>query len=146
MSTKTGTSLRVSRVINASPARVFDAWTEPDQLKQWSSPEGGYTVEDVQVDLTVGGRYRIGMVTPDGNRIAAYGVYRKIERPKRLVYTWDWDGEAPLGETLVTVEFNDLGGSTEVVINHERFPNAEAKQGHEDGWTSCLNKLELVFK
>jgi uncharacterized protein YndB with AHSA1/START domain len=50
-----------------------------------------------------------------------------------------------LGETLVTVEFNDLGGSTEVVINHERFPNVEAKQGHEDGWNSCLNKLELVF-
>ena len=119
MSTKTGTSLRVSRVINAKPARVFEAWTEPDQLKKWSCPEGGYTVDD---------------------------EYRKIERPKRLVYTWDWDGEAPLGETLVTVEFNDLGGSTEVVINHERFPNAEAKQRHEDGWTSCLNKLELVFK
>ncbi len=45
----------------------------------------------------------------------------------------------------MTVEFNDLGGSTEVVLTHERFPNVEAKTGHEEGWTGCLNRLERLF-
>ncbi len=144
MSTKTATSLRLSRVIKADPERVFRAWTEPKELKRWSCPEGDYTVADVKADLTVGGRYRIQMKTPEGDLVAAHGVYKEIERPRKLVYTWDWEGES-IGETLVTVEFNDLGGSTEVVLTHERFPNVEAKTGHEEGWTGCLNKLERLF-
>jgi uncharacterized protein YndB with AHSA1/START domain len=143
MSTETGTSLRISRIINADREAVFRAWTEPDQLKRWSCPEG-MTVADSQVDLTVGGRYRLRMESPEGKAHTAVGVYREIESPGRLVYTWDWEEES-IGETLVTVEFNDLGESTEVVLIHELFPNAEAKVGHEEGWTSCLNRLEKVL-
>lgn len=145
MSTKTDTSLRVSRVIKADAETVFRAWTEAEQLKQWSCPEG-LTVADAQVDLSVGGRYRIRMENPEGKVHTAIGVYRQIEPPRRLVYTWDWEEEeSRVGETLVTVEFNDLGDSTEVVLRHELFPSAEAKAAHEQGWTSCLNRLEKLF-
>jgi uncharacterized protein YndB with AHSA1/START domain len=143
MSTGTETSLRVSRVIKASPEKVFDAWTLPEHLKRWSCPEG-MEVAEAQVDLTVGGRYRLRMQSPEGKVHTAVGLYREIERPRRLVYTWDWEEES-IGETIVTVEFNDLGGSTEVTLIHELFPNAEAKVGHEEGWTSCLNRLEKLF-
>jgi glutathione S-transferase len=143
MSTGTGTPLRVSRVIKASREKVFDAWTQPEQLKRWSCPEG-MDVGDAQVDLTVGGRYRIRMESAEGKVHTAAGVHREIERPRRLVYTWDWEEES-IGETIVTVEFNDLDGSTEVMLTHELFPNAEAKLGHEEGWTSCLNRLEKLF-
>lgn len=143
MSTETSTSLRVSRVIKADRETVFRAWTEPEQLKHWSCPEG-MGVAEAQVDLSVGGRYRLRMESPEGETHTAYGVYRVIEPPGRLVYTWDWEEES-MGETLVTVEFNDLGGSTEVVINHELFPNPEAKGDHEKGWTSCLNRLEHLY-
>lgn len=143
MSTQTETSLRVARVIPAEPQAVFRAWTEPEQLKRWSSPDG-VTVADVQVDLKVGGRYRIRMKTAEGKTHTAIGEYREIEPPHRLVYSWDWEEES-IGETLVTVEFRDQGGSTEVVLTHERFPNAEAKSGHEDGWTSCLDRLERLL-
>ncbi len=143
MSTNTGTSLRISRVIKASRERVFAAWTEPHHLKQWSCPEG-FRVADVQVDLSVGGRYTIRMENPDGQAHTAIGVYREIEPPQRLSYTWDWKEES-IGETLVTVEFNELGESTEVVLTHEMFPNVEAKVSHEEGWNSCLNRLERLF-
>jgi uncharacterized protein YndB with AHSA1/START domain len=140
MSTETSTSLRISRVIKADRERVFRAWTEPAQMKQWSCPEG-MNVAEAEVDLTVGGRYLIRMESPEGKVHTAVGVYREIEAPSRLAYTWDWKEES-IGETLVTVEFNDLGESTEVVLCHELFPNGEAKVGHEDGWLSCLNRLE----
>ena len=145
MSTETSTSLRVTRVIQADPDTVFRAWTEPEQMKRWSCPEGG-TVLDVAVDLKVGGRYRIVMQPAETGLHNAVGEYREIDRPRRLVYTWDWEEEEyRVGETIVTVDFNAIGDATEVVITHELFPNAEAKDGHEQGWTSCLNRLEGLF-
>ena len=76
----------------------------------------------------------------------ASGTYREIDAPNRLAYTWDWDdpGHA-VGETLVTVEFNDMDGATEVVLTHDLFPSAEAKDGHAQGWVSCLNRFEALF-
>jgi uncharacterized protein YndB with AHSA1/START domain len=145
MSTDTSTSLRISRVVQADRETVFRAWTEADQLKQWAAPEG-VSVAAAAVDLTVGGRYHIHMQSPEGKDHNAVGVYREIDRPARLCYTWQWEeAEHDVGETLVTVEFNDLGGSTEIVLTHELFPTAEARGDHEQGWTSCLNRIEALF-
>jgi len=145
MSTDTSTSLRISRVLRADREAVFRAWTEADKLKQWAAPEG-FSVAAAEVDLTVGGRYRIQMQSADGEHHTAVGVYREIERPLRLCYTWQWEeGGHDAGETLVTVEFNDIGGSTEIVLTHELFPTSDAKEAHEQGWTSCLNRIETMF-
>jgi uncharacterized protein YndB with AHSA1/START domain len=145
MSIKAGTSLRVSRLIQAEPETVFRAWTEPAHLKRWSAPEG-ITVEVAQVDLKVGGRYRLGMRTAEGKPHTAVGTYREIVRPTRLVYTWSWEeGESTADETLVTVEFNAVGGATEVVLTHERFATAESRDDHLQGWTSCLDRLEAIY-
>jgi len=145
MKTDTTTSLRLSRVINASPDAVFRAWTEPAQLKQWSAPEG-VELAEVEMDLTVGGRYRLHMHTPGGVQHAV-GEYREIDPPRRLVYTWRWEeADSDVGETLVTVEFHDVGGGTEVVLTHDLFPNAEAKGHHLQGWTSCVDRLAALFR
>jgi len=79
------------------------------------------------------------MKPPDGDVFYLGGVFREIRPPERLVYTWQWEGEP--GETLVTVEFRDLGSRTEVVLTHERFPDAEAVARHTDGWNGCLIRL-----
>lgn len=144
MSIKTGTSLRISRLIQAAPETVFGAWTQPEQLRLWSSPEG-ITLEAAEVDLKVGGRYRLAMRTGEGEAHTAVGTYREIVRPKRLVYTWSWEeDESTREETLVTVEFNAVGGATEVVLTHERFASAESRDDHLQGWNSCLDRLETV--
>jgi hypothetical protein len=66
---------------------------------------------------------------------------------RRLVYTWDWEEEAhAVGETLVTVDLEAVGNSTQLTFTHERFPNAEAAGEHEQGWGSCLNRLEGILK
>lgn len=147
MSPKTTTAhtLRLARVIKASPDSVFRAWTEPDQLKHWSAPDG-YAVVSADVDLRVGGRYRLRMESPEGTTHTAYGTYREIRRPERLVYTWSWEeqDDHEIGETVVTVEFRDRKGSTEVVLVHEGFPTDEDRGNHEQGWTSCLERLETL--
>ena len=145
MTTTTDTSLRLTRLIKADPAKVFEAWTDPLQLKLWSAPEG-MDVE-AEVDLRIGGRYRLRMKGSDGTLFNAVGEYREIAPPHRLGYTWKW--EEPGNDhydTLVTVEFNDRDGATEVVLTHELFPDAEIAGKHSEGWTSCLNRLEKVFE
>lgn len=145
MTTMTDTSLRLSRTIRADLATVFEAWTEPEQLRQWSAPEG-MTVAAAEVDLRVGGRYRIRMKNPDGEIFTAVGEYREIDYPNRLVYTWGWEETGNNHyETRVTVEFFDRGGATEVVLTHELFPDAELAGKHTEGWTSCLNRLQGLF-
>ncbi len=145
MSTQTETVLKVTRVIPAEVAAVFAAWTDPAKMSNWCAPEG-VECANVEVDLSVGGSYHLQMKSPDGE-YNARGVYKEIDAPNRLSYTWRWDEkEHDCGDTLVTVEFNDLGGSTEIVLTHEGFPNAEAKEGHDQGWTSCIGRLEQMFR
>jgi uncharacterized protein YndB with AHSA1/START domain len=97
-----------------------------------------------EVDVRVGGRYRIHMQAPDGTLHRVTGIYREVDPPRRLVYTWAWEEKPAEGETLVTVECHDRGGRTEVVLIHERFPNEAVRDQHESGWTGCLVKLATV--
>lgn len=137
---KSPLTLRVRRTFPAPPERVFRAWTDPAELKRWAGP-GETTVATVEVDLRVGGRYRINMQAPDGTPYHVVGTYRAVDPPKKLVYTWFWETNPAMGETVVTVEFRDLGGRTEIVLTHERLPTEEDRRNHETGWTACFDTL-----
>jgi uncharacterized protein YndB with AHSA1/START domain len=138
-------SVRVSRAIRADPETLFAAWTDPKVLMHWWRQEGeGWAFAGATIDLRVGGRYRLAMTGPEGKTHAAVGVYRAVERPVRLVFTWDWEDPARrVGDTLVTVEFARAGAErTEVVVTHERFADRARAGRHEQGWTELLRLLE----
>ncbi len=138
-------ALRLTRILPAPRERVFQAWTSPEALKAWAAP-GDMTVPAAEVDLRVGGRYRIRMRAPDGTMHTAAGTYREVDPPKRLVYTWSWDEKPAEGDSLVTVEFHDRGaGRTELVLIHEKFPSDDVRDRHEQGWTGCLVKFAALF-
>lgn len=142
----TDVALVVRRTVRASVDRVFDAWTEPESLKKWWGPRP-VTCSEASVDLRVGGAYRIGNLLPDGNVVWISGVFERIERPHRLVYTWTFKGkERPPGEqSRVTVRFEPRGDFTEVIVVHERIESDEVKSDHENGWRGCLDGLERLF-
>jgi uncharacterized protein YndB with AHSA1/START domain len=98
-----------------------------------------------EVDLRVGGSYRIAMTGPDGVTRRVSGVYRVIDRPSKLVYTWRWE-ESPMPESVVTIEFLDRGKSTEVILRHDGLADAESRGRHEHGWNECLNNLVAVME
>lgn len=138
-------TLTVARRIRASPERIFRAWTEPAELRRWWRMEDpGWAFSFAEVDLRVGGSYRLAMAGPDGRTHVAAGVYREVAPPVRLAFTWDW--EAPtdrVGDTLVTVDLLDAGdGTTSVVITHSRFARADRLAGHERGWKQLLRLIE----
>lgn len=142
---RTETTLNLKRIFSAPRDKVFKAWTDPEELKKWWGPDG-YATPTAEVDLRIGGTYRFGMMKlPNGEIFYLAGTFREVRPPKRLVYTWRWEAEPERGETLVTVEFRDRGGSTEVVVTHELFPTEKARQDHEKGWSSCLDRLARVL-
>lgn len=139
------TTLRITRTFAAPRERVFRAWTDPAALKEWWGPPG-YATPTAEVDLRVGGRYRLGMMKlPDGQVSHLSGTYREVHAPEKLVYTWRWEDKPERGETLVTVEFHDRGGSTEIVLTHELFPTQKARQEHERGWSGGLDNLAKIL-
>jgi uncharacterized protein YndB with AHSA1/START domain len=86
------------------------------------------------------------MQPPVGETFYLGGVFHEVRPPERLVYTWKWEEDTEAtGETLVTVEFKDLGARTEVVLTHGRFPDAGAVGRHGDGWNGCLESLALLL-
>lgn len=137
-------SLRVSRVIHADAEALFRAWTDPRELMHWWRMEGdGWMFAGASIDLRVGGHYRLAMTDPAGHTHVAVGVYREVQRPVRLVFTWDWENPANrVGETLVCVEFIVLGDNrTEIVLTHEGFADGARMGRHDEGWTQLLRLL-----
>jgi uncharacterized protein YndB with AHSA1/START domain len=144
--TRSEITLNLTRTYSAPREEVFRAWTEPEALKRWFAPSDEFSTPIAEVDLRVGGAYRIGMKPPDQeDMFIVVGTYREVQPPERLVFTWSWEEGMDVGETLVTVEFRDLGGSTEVVLTHELFPNEQARDKHNEGWSGCLERLEKIL-
>jgi uncharacterized protein YndB with AHSA1/START domain len=139
----TPSSLIISRTYPASIERVFTAWTDANQLGQWFAPTDDYTTK-ASVDLQVGHEYRIAITHKGGNVHTVLGTYRLIEPPRKLVYTWRWEG-GPMADTLVTVDFTPDGEATKVTITHEQFSNTEDRDKHNEGWNGCLNRLQRTL-
>jgi len=141
--TGSGVTLVVRRRIRARPERLFAAWTRPSQLLDWWGPDGVDCV-DPEVDLRVGGRYRIGNRFPDGNVVWIAGEFIAVEPPHLLRYTWRLEGAGGDAAEEVTVRFEPHGDATEVIVAHERIANEAIRDRHREGWEGCLDGLEKV--
>lgn len=135
--------LLVTRGYAAAPEAVFDAWTSPEVLRRWWANTPAGSTPEVDVDLRVGGRYRLTMIDGDGVARTVGGEYRAVQRPARLVYTWSWeDPDGRSGpESVVTVDFRPDGAGTTVVIEHAGLATAESVDGHRAGWNGTLDNL-----
>ena len=140
--------VEVRRTFAAPPEQVFDAWTKPEMMAKWlCRVPTGPEVKVQIVELRPGGRLQLEALEPTGVVWRLRSEYREVERPKRLVFTWKWEGHDEKGESLVTVEFHRLGNSnfTEVILRHEGLPNAKECADHRQGWTECLEQLEKIL-
>ena len=144
MSTATATkpSLTLRRRINAPPAKVYAAFTEPQTIARWFGPQGVTSVS-AETDLRVGGRYRI-VAQMAADQLEVGGVYREIVPNEKLVYTWAWKS-MPERESLVTITFKPEGAGTLLTLTHEQFVDEPARDRHQQGWAGALDKLEKLF-
>jgi uncharacterized protein YndB with AHSA1/START domain len=135
-------SLTVRQEVAAPPRELFDAWLDPDKLAKWMRPEDEIR-SSITTDPRVGGEFEILMQTPRGE-IPHTGTYRKIDRPKRLAFTWNSDS-AGSRNSLVTLDFNPAGRGTELVLTHENLPSQQEADNHRKGWTRVLDQMSQVY-
>jgi len=131
----TDLSLKVTQHIAASPERVFDAWLKPDTLREFITPDDTLGKADVTLDAREGGRFDIIMKGSE-RPLPHWGIYKKIDRPRELVFTWvsEWS----LEDSTVTLTFQPSGDGTDVTLIHERFMSEEMRDNHEKGWGRIL--------
>ena len=137
------TSLEIKRFIKAPLIRVYEAWSDPAQLKEWWGPEGVRT-RSLSADARAGGKYRWDLVNQEGEEMSVFGEYREVVPGKKIVFTWQWDDDEVWENrtSLVTIEFSDRDGGTEVRLRHEQLPSEESRNRHNEGWNSVLDRLE----
>jgi uncharacterized protein YndB with AHSA1/START domain len=147
--------LVIERTLKAQPERVFDAFTDPDQLKNWWWPTG-FTCPAAEVDLRIGGKYRLAMEWPGSIPAETQfshhmgGEYYEIDRPHRLVMSGRAvnDEQGELFATLIEVTFEARDGGTALTVRQSYFepmPPAEAMTGAQQGWSEQLEKLQQLL-
>jgi uncharacterized protein YndB with AHSA1/START domain len=133
-------SLTLSRSYPVAPEKVWRAWTDPQAVRQWWGP-GNEPVSLAELDVRVGGRFRIVFGGPDGKAHECAGVYREVVPNRKLVFTWTWPNSTPERESLVTLTLRAVAGGTELLFLHEQFFDEAVRDGHKRGWTGALEKL-----
>jgi uncharacterized protein YndB with AHSA1/START domain len=139
-------ALRLERVVAAPPELVFRMHVEPDLFAQWFGPKG-FSVTSIDLDLRVGGGYRITMQPPDADAFVLFGEFREIDRGARLAYTFRYEPPDPDDrDTVVVLSFRDLGEATALTVEQGTFATEARRALHQQGWTDSLNRLEELLK
>ena len=141
------TSLEVKRFIKAPRAEVYAAWTDPAQLKLWFGPEWVKT-RDFVCEVRRGGKFRWDLIDCDGKEKTIAGEYREIVLKKTIVFTWRHLNDEAWENcmSIVTIEFSDSDGGTELRLKHEQLPTEASRNDHNKGWKSVLDRLEKFVK
>ena len=136
-------SVVVSRKFSAPVERVFEAWLDPDTLAKFMTPGLDVSVPIATTDPKVGGAFEIIMQAGD-QQIPHKGIYKEISRHSRLVFTWESPFSLP--DSVVTLDFADVDGETELTLTHVKFPSQESRDNHEGGWNRIVECLDPVVR
>jgi uncharacterized protein YndB with AHSA1/START domain len=139
--------------LEASPADVFQAWTDPDHLEWFYNDEQPLPREPIELDLRVGGVWRQKMIIDEGTAYVTGGVYREIVPDEKLVFAWgatdgwpDLDIDRLDNSPQVTVTFDKADGRTELTL-HVELPVSRSEDLHgwwshaQDGWRDTVDRL-----
>jgi uncharacterized protein YndB with AHSA1/START domain len=133
--------MSIRRKMPAGREVVYQAWIDPQGIREWMCP-GDVTSAEAVLDVRVGGSYRIVMKGKERDHVHM-GVYQVVEPNAKLVFTWTEEGNDLT--TLVTVEFLAHGNESELVLTHERFTKSDVAKRYENGWETIAQKLSAYL-
>ena len=139
---KSDLELVVTRIFDAPPRIVFEAWTRPELMKRWWVPKScGMSLASCEMDVRAGGGYRLVYDLGDSKTMAFFGKYLEVNPPSRLV----WTNEESAEGAVTTVTFEEKDGKT-LLVMHERYPSKEALdqsiEGMEGGMPESFAQLD----
>ncbi len=143
--------LNLVRAYPVSPEKVWRAWTDSQAVKKWWGPGPGEAVAVAELDVRVGGRFRIVFGGAKGTDHEVQGTYKEVvpcssTKMGKLVFTWSWPNSTPERESVVTIVFKASGTGTELDFRHEQLFDEQVRDDHKRGWIGTLDKLELHLR
>ncbi len=131
--------------IEASPERVFSAWTDPEQLVAWWGDDQTYRTTGWESDLRVGGKWIARGKGVDGRTFSVEGEYLQVDRPKQLTFTWkpSWSEEAG---TVVELEFKPTAAGTRLTVRHSGFTSDQTFESHRNGWPRVMGWMRTYVE
>jgi uncharacterized protein YndB with AHSA1/START domain len=140
------TTLRIERLIDAPPDVVFRAWTTREAMEVWYRDGDDFEARVLELDLRVGGSYRIEFGPAGQPPYLEYGTYREIDPPHRLVMSETLEvGDNGWRDTTVTVVFEEQDGKTRFVLVHEGFPSRHQRDAAAGGWPGFVDRIEALL-
>lgn len=140
-------SLVLFKTFEAPRALVFKCWTEPRHMMRWLCP-AAFTVLFAENDLRVGGKWRSGMRSPEGEEFIHCGEYVEIEPPSRLVMTHRWERNhlEPVALTTLEISLNEQDGRTEMIFVQSGLATETSALSHRRGWTGAFDSLAALAR
>ncbi len=134
--------LTLTRRLRARPEKVYAAWADPLNMVQWFAlTQAKPGTLKAELDVRVGGCYRISWSDEKGEYFEVGGVYREVVPNERLKFTWAWHS-TPERESVVTVQLKPDAAGTLLIFDHEQFVDEAARDSHKRGWSTFFDVLE----
>lgn len=138
--------LFIVRAFDAPVPLVFRMWEDIHHRVRWWGPKG-FTCRHFEQDFRPGGAWRACIWSPEYGENWQGGVFREIERDRRIVFTFIWDtGPAGGVETVVTVTFAEQDGVTVQTFHQSPFDSVERRDSHVVGWSQLLDSEQAYVE
>ena len=134
-------NLNVSKQFNCSKDALYNAWTQPEQLKQWWKPMGKQLTQVVN-NIKEGGEVKYVF---EDNSLTIDGKYEKVQGQDLLEYTWNWHLKAERIEDAkykLSVRFEGESNNATISVTQTGFEKEESVQPHKQGWEEGLQQLQ----
>jgi uncharacterized protein YndB with AHSA1/START domain len=142
-----GEELLITRVFDAPVALVFRMWEDQDHKRRWWGP-AKFTCTALEQDFRPGGNWSASIESSEHGKYSMGGVFREIERDRRIVFSFAWD--KPAGEereeTLVTVTFSEQDGKTVQRFHQAPFATVEERDNHNEGWSTLFDREQAYVE
>ncbi|MGK2948041.1 MAG: SRPBCC family protein [Acidimicrobiales bacterium] len=140
--------VRITRIVDAPPAKVFRAHTDPELIVQWLGPRGLEMKID-HYDCQTGGAYRYLHVDPDGNEYGFHGCFHEVRPSEVIVQTFTFEG-VPDGVALERMVFEDLGGGRTRIVGTSLVDSFESRDamlasGMNEGINEGYERLDELL-
>ncbi|MCS5735886.1 SRPBCC family protein [Herbiconiux daphne] len=140
--------IEIVREFDAPLEAVYNAYADPELVRQWVGPNGYETAIDAY-DLTSGGRWRYVQTNPEGDSFAFNGVFHRVRPNELIIQTFEWEG-LPDQVSIETLRFDDLGDGRTRLTGWSVFPSVEGRDGMvengmEVGVTEGYERLDALL-
>lgn len=146
--TPSANQVRITRVVAAPRALVFEAWTQPRHLTRWLSGWEGWTMPVCELDLRPGGSWRYVWRSGDGTEMSMGGTVVEVMAPERLVTTERWGPEWP--ETTNVLTLVESGGLTTVTLTitypDQAARDAALRTGMKEGMELSFGRFDALLE